>query len=434
MNAFFLYLFDRIPLSGYLKEIAAWAIILAGLGLALFILNAVIKGILKSAVQKAVRKTHGEWDDILYDSGTIAALGKAVLPVLAKLFLTVLSPAGLAGAAGGLAAAGSAGNARFASFLIRCTDAWIAFALGSAAAAFLDAVNELYRAKNPELAKKKPIKGYLQLVKIFIWILTAIIAVTEILNISPVGLLSGVGAMSAVLLLVFKDSIMGFVSSIQLTANDLVRIGDWIEMPKYGADGDVIDITLQTILVRNWDLSVTSIPIYALTSDSFKNWRSMAEAPGRRIKRTINIDMKTVRFLEDEDVERLSRIPLLAPWLAGRQAEIQAWNAERGIEGDGRVAGRHLTNLGTFRAYAEAYITAHPDIQPSMTRMARYLEAGATGLPLELYVFSREKAWVQYEGIIADIVDHLLSVMGEFGLRVFQNPSGWDMEKAMKGI
>lgn len=362
-------------------------------------------------VQRAIRKTQTSWDDILFDHGVFAR----VAGILTVIVLLILYPVFFTGD----------------HILIllghRLLIAWLVILATRLASKFLDAVNEIYTVTSPEIAKRKPVKGYLQMVKIFLYIVGGILVVTGILNVSPVGILSGFGAMSAVLMLVFKDSIMGFVSSLQLTGNDLVRIGDWIEMPKYGADGDVIDITLQTIQVRNWDMTITSIPIYALISDSFKNWRGMSEAKGRRARRTIFLDMKAVRFLTEEELDRLQKLPLLAEYLSGKRTEISEHNARLGTAGDDIVSPRHLTNLGTFRAYVVAYLQTHPMVSKELICMVRYLETTAKGIPMELYFFCTDKAWVNYEAIQSDIMDHILSVMSAFGLRVFQDLSGVDL-------
>jgi miniconductance mechanosensitive channel len=295
-------------------------------------------------------------------------------------------------------------------------------------AAFLNGINLIYLSDAEEIAKRKPIKGYLQLVKVFLYIVGGILVVTTLIHVSPLGILSGVGAMSAVLMLVFKDSILGFISSMQLSGNDMVRIGDWIEMPAYNADGDVIDITLQSVKVRNWDKTITTIPIYALVSDSFKNWRGMSDSGGRRIKRSIYIDARSVRFLTKEEIVRLAALPPLAEYMKNKLAEITEYNRNRSIPEDDYVSGRHLTNLGTYRAYTEVYLKALPHAAKNMTNMVRYLQPDENGVRMEIYLFSADTAWVNYERIQADIIDHLLAILPEFGLRAFQNPSGGDIQ------
>jgi miniconductance mechanosensitive channel len=232
--------------------------------------------------------------------------------------------------------------------------------------------------------------------------------------------------MSAVLMLVFKDLIVGFVSSMQLSSNDMLRIGDMIDMPKYGADGNVIDITLQSAVVRNWDMSISTIPIYSLVSDSFHNWRGLAEAAGRRVKRSLYIDALSVHFLSPAEIEKLSAIPLLSAYMRDKLAEIEAFNGQNDVSG-GKQAERRLTNLGTFRAYTELYLKSLPVIAPDTPFVVRQLQSEAFGIPLELYFFCSDKVWANYECIQSDIFDHLFAIMKHFGLCVYQNPSGTDV-------
>ena len=237
------------------------------------------------------------------------------------------------------------------------------------------------------------------------------------------------GAMTAILLLVFKDSILGLVASIQLTSNDMVRIGDWIEMPKYGADGDVIDVTLHTVKVQNWDKTITTIPSYALISDSFKNWRGMAESGGRRIKRAIYIDLTSIKFCTSEMLDRFEKFQLITDYIRTRKAEITEYNQEHQVDTSELINGRNLTNVGTFRAYLVAYLHHHPKIHQDLTFLIRHLPPGEQGLPIEIYVFSNDQVWANYEAIQADIFDHIFSVVPMFDLRLFQNPTGADFQQ-----
>jgi miniconductance mechanosensitive channel len=293
----------------------------------------------------------------------------------------------------------------------------------------LGAINDIY--SRFDVSRGRPIKGYLQIIKIFSVIVGTVLIVALLLDRSPLYFVTGIGAMTAVLLLIFRDTILSLVASIQIMQNDMVRIGDWIEMPKYGADGDVIDIALHTVKVQNWDLTITTIPTYKLIEDSFKNWRGMTAAGGRRIKRAIHIDMTSVRFLDDEDVARFSRFVLLNEYMTGKQQEIAEYNAARDIEAKGLTANaRRLTNLGTFRAYLINYLRQRPDIHTSgMTFLVRHLAPGPDGLPIEIYVFTKDTRWVRHEEIQADVFDHVLAMLPEFGLRVFQKPTGWDLAR-----
>ena len=294
--------------------------------------------------------------------------------------------------------------------------------------AAMNAVNDNFAGST--LAHTRSIKGYLQLAKIVLWALGAIVIVATLINRSPLLLLSGLGAMSAVLLLVFKDTLLSFVASVQLTSNDMLRVGDWIEMPQVGADGFVIDIALHTVKVENWDKTVTTIPTYRLFSDSFRNWRTMFTSGGRRIKRTIRLDAGSVRFLSEAECDRLKRFQLLADYLAAKQKEIADANLGLGAVGQEPVNQRRLTNVGTFRAYTEAYLKSHPGINKDMILMVRMLEPGDKGIPIELYCFTASTAWVEYERVQGDVFDHLLAILPELGLRLYQSPAGNDLVSA----
>ncbi|MBH2872279.1 mechanosensitive ion channel [Serratia marcescens] len=277
------------------------------------------------------------------------------------------------------------------------------------------------------ISNQLPLRGIFQGLKLVAAILIGIMIVSLLMGKSPLLLLSGLGAMTAVLMLVFKDPILGLVAGIQLSANDMLKIGDWLEMPKYGADGAVTDIGLTTVKVRNWDNTVTTIPTYALISDSFKNWRSMSESGGRRIKRSLNIDTGSVHFLSEEEQRRLQRTPLLHSYLNVKTQELSQHNQEIAVDLASPLNGRRLTNLGTLRAYLEAYLRAHPRIHQNMTLMVRQLAPTPEGLPLEIYAFTNTTVWAEYESIQADIFDHILAVIDEFGLRVHQTPTGNDL-------
>ncbi len=295
--------------------------------------------------------------------------------------------------------------------------------------ALLNALLDIYA--RTEHARTRSIKGYVQLAKMVLYIFAAIIVVATLIDRSPLLLLSGLGAMSAVILLVYKDTLLSFVASVQLTSNDMLRVGDWIEMPQVGADGDVVDITLHTVKVQNFDKTIVSIPTWRLMSESFKNWRGMQQAGGRRIKRSLHIDASGVRFLNADEQQRLTQVRLLTDYVGRKQAELHSWNEAQGEVADLAANRRNLTNLGTFRAFALAYLKSHPDIQPNMTCMVRQMETGAQGVPLEIYCFTRTTVWADYERIQGDIFDYLLAVMPEFGLSLYQQPSGTDFRRGM---
>ena len=290
--------------------------------------------------------------------------------------------------------------------------------------ALLNALLDIY-ARTAH-ARTRSIKGYVQLAKMILYIFGAIIIVATLIDRSPLLLLSGLGAMSAVILLVYKDTLLSFVASVQLTSNDMLRVGDWIEMPQVGADGDVVDITLHTVKVQNFDKTIVSIPTWRMMSESFKNWRGMQQSGGRRIKRSLFIDASGVRFVRDDEELKFTQIHLLTDYIGRKQAELKSWNEAQGNVAALSANRRRMTNIGTFRAYALAYLNSHPDIQPDMTCMVRQMQATAQGIPLEIYCFTRTTAWADYERIQGDIFDYLLAVMPEFGLSLYQQPSGMD--------
>ena len=291
---------------------------------------------------------------------------------------------------------------------------------------FINALHQIYLTT--PVSEGRPINGYVQVVKIIIYFIAIILIIASLTKESPKTLLTGLGAMAAVLMLVFKDTILGFVASIQLSANKMVVPGDWIEMPSHNADGTVLDISLNTVKVQNWDKTIATVPTYALVSDSFRNWKGMEESGGRRIKRSISIDMNSVRFVDDEMAEKFKNIQLLKDYVVGREEEILKYNEENKIDGSILVNGRRMTNLGTFRKYVEEYLLQHPKIHNDMTFLVRQLQPDERGLPLEIYVFSNDQAWANYEAIQADIFDHILAVLPEFDLKVFQSPSGRDFQ------
>ena len=288
------------------------------------------------------------------------------------------------------------------------------------------AIREIY-AKS-EMASRRPIRGYLDAVKIITFIMAGIFIVSILTDQSPWGILSILGGFTVVLMLVFKDTILGFVASIQLSGHDMIRIGDWIEMPKYGADGDVIDVSIHTVKVRNWDKTITTIPTYGLVTDAFKNWRGMSESGGRRVKRAINIDMSSIKFCTDEMLDRFKKFDFIKDYIEGKHEEIVEYNKVHESDTSQLINGRRQTNIGVFRAYTVAYLKNNPKIHKNMTFLVRHLEPTSHGLPVQIYVFSNDQAWANYEAIQADIFDHLLAALPEFELRVFQNPTGYDFK------
>src|SRR5690606_26290107 len=293
-----------------------------------------------------------------------------------------------------------------------------------------DIINILYQQR--EDARLRPIKGYIQVAKIIVYLLATILVIAALVDRSPVILLSGLGAMAAVLMLIFQDTILSLVASMQITSNDLLRVGDWIEMPQLRADGFVIDVALHTVKVQNWDKTITTIPTKRLISESFINWRGMQESGGRRIKRSILIDQNSVRVLDTEFLDKLRSFTILTRYLDQKTAELEIWNKRLAEQGFPEVNARRVTNLGTFRAYIDQYLRNHPRIHQDMTLLVRQLDPTPEGLPLQVYCFTKTVAWSEYESIQADIFDHLLAIVDQFDLRVFQNPSGYDFRGLLK--
>lgn len=370
-------------------------------------------------IHKLTTASKNTWDDLFFDHQVFARISLLVPFIL----LLLLTPYFLDE------------NSLLAKVLIVIAKIGLCFQIARTISAVLNVINKLYRQTASE--RYLPLNSTLQVIKLVVYLVATILAVSQILDRSPLYLLSGLGALTAVLILVFQDTIKGLVASIQISANRMVAPGDWIELPMYGADGDVIEIGLNTVKVKNFDNTITTVPTYALTSGSFKNWRGMLNSGGRRIKRAIVIDVSSIRFYNQEQLESLASVNLLKDYLAAKKAEIFKQQVE--VEVDNAVTvstinTRQLTNIGTFRAYIAAYLKQHPKVHHDMTCMVRQLPATEVGLPLELYFFSSDQNWVNYETIQADIFDHLYAAAPLFGLRVFQHPSGYDWQNTKTNV
>jgi len=359
-------------------------------------------------IEMAFKRSKNTWDDALVNNGFVKRLSYLVPIIVIYLSADFLMPR---------QALAPEFFKRFVMVFFVLAGVWMLDSI-------LLAMREIYSKSN--MASRRPISGYLDAVKIIAYIMAGIFIVSILTDQSPWGVLSILGGFTVVLMLVFKDTILGFVASIQLSGNDMVRIGDWIEMPKYGADGDVIDVSIHTVKVRNWDKTITTIPTYGLVTDAFKNWRGMSESGGRRIKRSLHIDMNSIKFSTDEMLERFKKFDFIKEYITQKQEEIYDYNNNHKIDTSQIINGRRQTNIGVFRAYTIAYLKNHPKIHQSMTFLVRHLEPTQHGLPVEIYVFSNDQAWANYEAIQADIFDHLLAALPEFDLRVFQNPTGYD--------
>ena len=386
-------------------------VVAGGLSLLLIAILAdlVAKRLLLVAIRAVATRTRSDWDDALLEHkvfGRLAQIIPAIIIYSGVDFLPGVSEADQA-------------------VVHNVAGAYMILVIVLTLAAVLSAANHVYESR--PIARLRPIKGFVQLAQVAIYILGAILVIAALIDRSPVILLSGLGAMTAVLLIVFKDTLLSLVASLQLTGQDMIRVGDWLEVPQFGADGDVIDVALYTVTVQNWDKTITKIPTHRLISDSFKNWRGMSESGGRRIKRSINVDFNSIRFLTDEEVQRFKDFALLKGYIDAKEAELNAYNEALDAPGESGVNLRRLTNIGTFRAYIYNYLKHHPKIHDRMTLIVRQLQPGTEGLPIEIYCFSNDIDWAAYEGIQADIFDHIGAIAPEFGLRLYQRLAGADL-------
>lgn len=371
------------------------------------IANLVTKKIVLRILTHFINNNNYRWDDIMLERKVFQRIGHIIPAIIVFLSASMFY--------------------NLQELIRRLAASYILIVAIFVISAVLDSINDIY--KTYPISKIRPIKGLLQVVKIVVYIVVSIVIIATMLGEKPFILLSGVGALAAVFSFVFKDSILGFIAGIQLTSNDMLQIGDWIEMPKYGADGNVIDITLNTVKVQNFDKTIVTIPAYALISDSFKNWRGMLEFGGRRIKRSIYIDLDSIGFCTDEMITKFKRIHYLKDYMIEMEQEVEQYNMLNQIDTELLVNGRRLTNIGTFRAYILNYLKNHPMLHDEMAKMVRQLPPSENGLPLEIVAFTNGTDWIYYENIQADIFDHILSVAGEFGLRIFQNPTGYDVKQ-----
>ncbi len=377
--------------------------------------------VLRGAVRRLTARTKSTWDDRIVERKVFARLAHVVPAVI--LYYGIGPALGMSEVD---VATGVGSLAFIASLTQRIALAFIVITAAMAASAFLDAVNDIYDESYSE-AKSRPIKGYLQVVGLVLYMAAGVVVVSILADRSPLVFLSGLGALTAVLMLVFRDTILSLVASLQIMSNDMIRIGDWVEMPQANTDGDVIDIALHTVKIQNWDKTISTIPTHKFISESFKNWRGMSESGGRRIKRSISLDMSSIHFLTDEEIERLSRYELLKRYMQRKREDLEAYRLEKGDTEDGTIPeARRLTNVGTFRSYVVNYLKAHSGIHDSMTLLVRQLTPSSQGLPIEIYCFTNDTAWVNYEDLQADIFDHLIAMLPEFGLVAFQEPAGSD--------
>jgi len=385
--------------DAYLRIISFFSIVVI-----FFILHFITRKLILRVIFKIVEKTPTHWDDYLFERKFFSKLAYAI-PFLYLYFVSPILP--------GLQTAAS----RFSLSLI----IWFSVL---AASAFLNTINDIYLTM--PRSEHKPIKGYLQIVSIFFFIMGVISIISVLIGKSPVLLISGLGAMTAVLLLIFKDTILSLIASFQISFNDLIKIGDWLEVPQYNADGDVIDIALHTIKIQNWDKTISVIPRHKLVENSFKNYRGMQLTGGRRIKRSISIDMNSIKFCDDKMLEKFEKIYYLKDYITQRKKEIDEYNKKHNFDTSIPINGRRMTNIGTFRQYVAEYLKNNPQVNNKLTFLIRQLPPKENGLPIEIYVFANTTEWGLYEDIQSDIFDHILAVIPQFELSIFQNPTGMD--------
>ena len=373
------------------------------------------KGIVR-LVRKVTQKTKVTWDDLLFNDRVMNNFCHILPPVVVYILLPIAFPDGSDALA----------------FIRKLCMVYIIAAALRFINIFLGVIFQL--ATQKEVFRDRPLKGVYRIIQVALFFVGSICIIAVLIEKSPIHLLAGLGASAAILMLVFKDSIMGLVSGVQLSANDMLRPGDWITMPKYNADGTVIEVTLNTVKVRNFDNTIITIPPYALVSDSFQNWRGMRESGGRRVKRSVNLDVNSVCFCTPEMLERYKKIVILKEYIEQTEQKVQQYNQQQGIDDSVPVNGVHQTNLGVFRAYLELYLKNLPVVNSDLTYMVRQLQPTEKGIPLEVYFFSREKDWVPYEKIQADVFDHIFAVVPYFGLKVFQNPSSADIVRVLERV
>lgn len=397
------------------EEAAGWisyGIVITGLLVVCLIAGYIARRWLMYAVATAIQKSKNKYDDIFLEKQVFQRL-------------SWLAPAMVISVSSPLLFDASSHNA-----LLGAIDNFVAIYImivgGLFFSAVLSAIAEIYNRKFGSTIYNP--KGLFQALRIVLVLIVITLVIAKATGRTPMYLLGGLGALTAVILLIFKDTILGFVAGIQLAFNKMVQIGDWVTAPHAGADGDVIDITLTTVKIQNWDKTISHVPIYSLTTNAFTNWRGMSESGGRRIKRSLFIDMNSVRFCDEPMLKKLAGFRPLENYLKEKKDELQKWRAEKNLPETDNLNGRQLTNLGTFRAYVSNWLRDNPHIHTDRTFIVRYLAPTPKGLPLEIYVFSNDQRWVQYEGIQADILDHLLAILPEFKLRIFQDPSGHDFQ------
>ena len=419
----FLNLAQHVPPSRW-DQVIGIAVLLGAAILSYFLMRAIILPL----IRKWVSKSRNQLDDMLLDAQLLhrVCLLAPFVMIYVLVSGTAYLPESLAAYLPEVFRSDDLSSTWWAP-LEMINEAIIILLITLAISAAINAFNSVYQTF--DISRQRPLKGYLQILKILVFVFGGVIIVAILTGQSVGYFVTGLGAMTAVLLLVFKDTILSLVASVQLTQNDMVRVGDWIEIPGTGVDGDVIDVALHTVKIQNWDKTIATVPTAQLIQKPFRNWRGMSESGGRRIKRSINIDMSTIRFLQKNEIKKLSKFAPLKEYMEGKIDELEGHNTENDPGGGLTSEPRRLTNVGTLRAYVIQYLRNNPKLhQEGMTLLVRQLQSGPQGLPIEIYCFANDTAWANYEDIQADIFDHLLAKLPEFGLKVFQEPSSSDFQ------
>jgi miniconductance mechanosensitive channel len=406
---FYNYLLSSLP-NEFTAKIIYYILITIALLLACSIINFIVNRVVLKYITKYIKNNKYKWDDVLLDAKLFQRIALIIPGLLIYMFASFYD--------------------NLQDIIQKVAIIYILVIISLVFRSLLAAIDSIYK-QNP-VSKERPIKGLLQVIEIAVYVVVGIAVISTLIDKNPIYLLSGVGAVTAVVSLIFKDIIIGFVSGIQLVWNDMLRIGDWVEMPKYNTDGDVLDITLYSVKIQNWDKTISTIPTSAFITDSFKNWKGMREYGGRRVKRSFLIDLNTIKICSDEMVERFKKIDFISEYMEEITKEIENYNKENIINTELHINGKQLTNLRVFRAYLTNYLKNTIELRPSSTTIVRQLAPTENGIPIEIYLFVADTRWVNYETIQADVFDHILAVIDIFELRMFQNPTGNDIKELMK--
>lgn len=402
-------LIQMVGLSDKITHVITSAGLLIVAFLILFVIDVIMKTIFNSILTKVIKKSKTNWDDFLLQNKVLNHLSRIILVIVAQQIIPFIF----------------VGFPNFTAGLSKFLNILVILSIYAFVNSLLKTARDILRTSKAFV--DKPLDSYLQVIQIFLIFVIGTLIVSILTGNSPWSFLVSLGAASAILMLVFKDTILGFVASIQVSANDSVRVGDWIAMPKYGADGDVLQINLNNVKIQNFDKTITTIPTYTLLSDSFTNYRGMQESGGRRIKRSINIKISSIRYLTESEIEELKKIELLTAYISAREKEISAYNQRTNIDESVLVNGRRMTNVGLFRAYVSAYAQHNPDIHKGLTFLVRQLEPTEYGLPLELYMFTNGTQWAFFENTMSDLFDHLFAAIKYFHLEIFELPAADDL-------